>query len=218
MKKIESIEIKNSSNFIDYSHSLEVMEKRVIDIYDNKKSELIWFLNHNDIYTVGTSGNIKEIHSKIKIPLIKTNRGGKITYHGPGQRIVYILINLGNRKKDIKKFVKLIENSAIGLLQEFNIESTTFPNRVGIWVTKNNNIKLEKEKKIGAIGLRLKKWVSYHGMSFNINPNLDYFKDIDACGLPGYEQTSLKSLGVNINQKEFDKLYLKNFKKLLKSL
>jgi lipoyl(octanoyl) transferase len=218
MKMENNIEIRNSSNLVEYSHSLEFMEKRVNNIFNNKEKELIWCLNHNNIYTIGTSGSKKEIHSKISIPLIKTNRGGKITYHGPGQRIVYFLINLGKRKKDIRKFVNLIENSAIKLLKEFNIESKTFPNRVGIWVTKNNNQKLEREKKIGAIGLRVKKWVTYHGMSFNLNPNLDYYKNIDACGLSEYEQTSMESMGININQKEFDELYIKNFLKLIKDL
>ena len=213
-----NIEIRNSSNLVEYSDSLEFMEERVNNIFNNKEKELIWCLNHNNIYTIGTSGSEKEIQSKISIPLIKTNRGGKITYHGPGQRIVYFLINLGKRKKDIRKFVNLIENSAIKLLKEFNIESKTFPNRVGIWVTKNNNQKLEREKKIGAIGLRVKKWVTYHGMSFNLNPNLHYYKNINACGLSEYEQTSMESMGININQKEFDELYIKNFLKLIKDL
>ena len=113
-----------------------MMEKRVIDIYLENNHELIWFLNHHSIYTMGTSANTNEIHKSANIPIISTNRGGKTTYHGPGQRIVYLLINLNNRKKDIRKFVNLIEQSTIKLLKEFDLEAETFPQRVGIWITK----------------------------------------------------------------------------------
>ena len=218
MKILEDIQINHSTNAVDYQDSIQFMEKRVLDILLKKEKELIWFLNHNHIYTIGTSGTKKEIRTKINIPFLKTNRGGKVTYHGPGQRIVYFLINLKNRKKDIRKFVSLIENAAIEMLKEFEIESTTFPDRIGIWVTKNKTVKLDKEEKIGAIGLRVKKWVTYHGLSFNLNPNLDYYKNIDACGLPKYYTTSMKALGVNLSQENFDKLYLKFFLKGLKKL
>ena len=130
------------------------------------KMNLIWLLNHDHIYTCGTSTNKNEILNITKIPIIQTNRGGKTTYHGPGQRIVYLMIDLNKRKKDIRKFVNLIEQTVISILQEFNIESVTFPDRVGIWVTKTNGNTLKKEKKIGAIGLRIKQWVTYHGLKF----------------------------------------------------
>ena len=218
MKIIECIQIDHSTNVVDYQGSIQFMEKRVLDISLKKEKELIWFLNHNHIYTMGTSGTKKEIRSKINIPFLKTNRGGKVTYHGPGQRIVYFLIDLKNRKKDIRKFVTLIEKSAIEVLKEFEIESRTFSDRIGIWVTKNKTVKLDKEEKIGAIGLRVKKWVTYHGLSFNLNPNLDYYKNIDACGLPQHKPTSMKALGVNLSQENFDELYLKFFLKGLKNL
>lgn len=218
MKILEDIQINHSTNAVEYQDSIQFMEKRVLDILLKKEKELIWFLNHNHIYTIGTSGTEKEIRTKINIPFLKTNRGGKVTYHGPGQRVVYFLINLKNRKKDIRKFVSLIENAAIEMLKEFEIESTTFPDRIGIWVTKNKTVKLDKEEKIGAIGLRVKKWVTYHGLSFNLNPNLDYYKNIDACGLPKYYTTSMKELGVNLSQEYFDKLYLRFFLKGLKKL
>ena len=171
---MKNIEINYSSKAVDYQYSLNFMERRVSDIISQKKDELIWFLNHNHIYTMGTSGTKEEVHSKINIPLIKTNRGGRITYHGPGQQIVYFLINLQKRKKDVRKFVNVIETSAINLLKEFDIEAKTFPDRIGIWIVKNGKYKLKKEKKIGAIGLRIKKWVTYHGLSFNLNPDLNY--------------------------------------------
>ena len=218
MRFLENIEINYSRNYIKYQDSIEIMEKRVIEVANNRQKELIWFLNHDHIYTIGTSGNKKEIKSDKNIRFLKTNRGGKITYHGPGQRIVYFLINLEKRTKDIRKFVKLIENSAIEMLKEFDIESTTFSDRVGIWIIKNKKIKLEKEEKIGAIGLRIKKWVTYHGLSFNLNPDLNYYKDIDACGISDYSITSMKKLGVNLSQEEFDNLYLKYFLKGLRKL
>ena len=215
---MKNIEIKYSTKAVDYNDSLQFMEKRVIDIISNKKKELIWFLYHDHIYTMGTSGNEKEIHSKINIPLIKTNRGGKVTYHGPGQQVVYFLINLQNRKKDVRKFVSIIENSAIKLLKEFNIEAKTFPNRVGIWITKNGNCKLKAEQKIGAIGLRIKKWVTYHGLSFNLSPDLNYYNKIYACGLQDYKLTSMETLGQNLTSKEFNKIYLKIFLDELKKI
>ena len=132
---------------------------------------------------VEQSSNKNEIIYKTKIPIINTNRGGKTTYHGPGQRIVYLIINLNKRKTDIRKFIDLLKNTITCLLKNFQIESTSFSDRVGIWVTKVNGIKLSKEKKIGAIGLRIKKWVTYHGLSFNLNPNLDYYNNIQSLWL-----------------------------------
>ena len=187
------------------------MERKIEKIFDNKENEMLWFLNHNHMYTCGTSSKKNEILVKTNIPILQTNRGGKTTYHGPGQRIVYFMINLNKRKKDIRKFVNIIENSVISLLSEFDIEATTFPKRIGIWVVKSKGNKLKKEKKIGAIGLRLKKWITYHGLSFNINPNLKYYKNINACGLSNYSSTSLKEFNIHISNKEFDKIFKKYF-------
>jgi len=205
------IDIKTSSQNIEYFSSIKFMENRVEKIINNKENEMLWFLNHNHIYTCGTSANKNEILFQTNIPILQTNRGGKTTYHGPGQRIVYFMINLNKRKKDIRKFVKTIENSVISLLNEFDIMATTFPDRVGIWVIKSKGKKLLKEKKIGAIGLRVKKWITYHGLSFNINPNLNFYKNINPCGLSNYATTSLKELNIDLSNKEFDKLFEKNF-------
>ena len=218
MKSKNLIEINHSNESIDYQESLNFMEKRIIDISLNKKQELIWFLNHNNIYTMGASAKKNEIHQDAQIPIINTNRGGRTTYHGPGQRIVYFLINLNKRKKDIRKFVNLIESSAIDVLKEFDLEAQTFSDRVGIWVTKNKDIKLEKEEKIGAIGLRVKKWITYHGLSFNLNPKLKYYQYIDACGLTEYSATSMQKLGIDLSDENFDKIYLKYFLQNLKKL
>ena len=206
-----NIDIKTSNQNIEYFDALNFMEKKVDKILDNKENEMLWFLNHHHVYTCGTSANRNEILSKTNIPILQTNRGGKTTYHGPGQRIVYFMINLNKRKKDIRKFVNIIENSVISLLKEFDIEATTFPERIGIWVIKSQGNKLSKEKKIGAIGLRIRKWVTYHGLSFNINPDLKFYENINACGLNNYSSTSLKDLCINLNDKEFDKMFKKNF-------
>lgn len=219
MKKIEirqKIEIKYSRISINYIDALNFMENRVSEILQNKNKELIWFLNHDHIYTIGKSGNQNEVLKKTDVPILKTNRGGKITYHGPGQRIVYFVINLNKRKKDIRQFVNIIELSAIKVLKKFDIDATTYSDRVGIWINKRTK-EIEKEKKIGAIGLRIRKWVAYHGLSFNINPDLIYYQNINACGLNNYSATSIKSLGINLTQDEFDRLYLKYFLKELEN-
>ena len=208
MKKIytkENIEIITSNELINYAEAIKFMEDRVRKIICNKDRELIWFLNHDHMYTTGTSSDENEILTHSNVPIIKTNRGGKTTYHGPGQRIVYFLINLNNRKKDVRKFIDLIS-------------ATTYPDRVGIWVTRTKNSSLLKEKKIGAIGLRIKKWVTYHGLSFNINPKLKFYKNINACGLKNYESTSTEDLESNLSQENFDKMYLQNFLKELSNV
>ena len=205
------VDIKTSSNNIEYFDALKFMEKKVEKILDNNENEMMWFLNHNHVYTCGTSADKNEILSKTNIPILQTNRGGKTTYHGPGQRIVYFMINLNKRKKDIRKFVNIIENSVISLLREFDIEARTFPERIGIWVIKSHGNKLSKEEKIGAVGLRIKRWVTYHGLSFNINPDLKYYENINACGLKNYSSTSLKNLNINLSNKEFDKIFKKYF-------
>ena len=192
------------------------METTVDKILNQNSNDLIWFLNHDHIYTCGTSANKNEILQKTNIPVIETNRGGKTTYHGPGQRIVYFMINLNNRKKDIRKFVSVIEQSTIYLLKEFDIEARTFPKRIGIWITKSRGKKLSKEKKIGAIGLRIKKWVTYHGLSFNIYPDLKYYQNIHACGLKNFLPTSLLDLDIKLSNKDFDERFKRIFYEKLK--
>ena len=212
-----SIEIKKQYDFVDYEKSVEFMKSRVSEIITESKEELIWFLNHDHIYTQGTSAAKSEILKKNKIQIVKTNRGGKTTYHGPGQRIIYFIINLNKRKKDIRKFISIIESSLMEFLNMYNIDCSTYKNRVGIWVTGKNGEKFDKEEKIGAIGLRLKKWITYHGLSFNINPDMKYYKYINACGLENYKNTSLEKLGIKINENRFDEEFSRIFLKNLNS-
>ena len=215
---MKQIEIKISSNQINYEDAVVYMESRVDDIIKNQSKELLWFLSHNHIFTQGTSASEEEVLNSNIIKIIKTNRGGKTTYHGPGQRLVYFMLNLNNKNKDVRKFISIIENSLITFLAYYNIEARSFKDRVGIWVTKNNNITFDKEKKIGAVGLRIKKWITYHGLSFNINPDLKYYNYIHACGLKEYQNTSMKELGIKLEQSEFDNIFKEIFIKKLKTI
>ena len=218
MNDIDKIEIKISNEEINYKEAVLFMESKVRDISENHSKELLWFLSHNHIFTQGTSASDDEILNSDYIEVLKTNRGGKTTYHGPGQRIVYFMLNLNNKKKDIRKFISVIENSVIDFLKNYNVEARAFKDRVGIWVIKNNKMTFDKEKKISAIGLRVKKWITYHGMSFNINPDLKYYDSIHSCGLKEYTNTSLNELGIKIDQKEFDEGFKKIFLNKLKTI
>ena len=215
---MNQIEIKISNEEINYKEAVLFMESKVRDISENHSKELLWFLSHDHIFTQGTSASDDEILNSNVIEVLKTNRGGKTTYHGPGQRIVYFMLNLNNKKKDIRKFISIIENSVIDFLKNYNVEARAFKDRVGIWVIKNNKMTFDKEKKISAIGLRVKKWITYHGMSFNINPDLKYYNSIHSCGLKEYTNTSLNELGIKIDQKEFDEGFKKIFLNKLKTI
>ena len=173
-------------------------------VFNNKDRELIWTLQHNEIYTAGSSYKESEILNK-SIKLIKTNRGGKITYHGPGQLICYFVIDLRNKKKDIRNFVCIIEKTIIQTLDQFNIKSFADRNNVGVW-TKNNN----KIEKIAAIGIRVSKWIAYHGFSININNDLNKYKNIIPCGIKDKGVTNLKSI-IDQNYSGLDQKIIDNF-------
>ena len=204
------IEIKRSKKPIKYEYAINFLEKRLLKINNNKSKELIWLLTHPSTYTAGTSYNKNEIVDK-SIKIVKTNRGGKITWHGPGQIICYLVINLNNRKKDIRKFLNIIENSIITSLKKFGISSYSDRKNIGIW-TKINN----KEKKIGAIGIRVKKWIAYHGFSINITSSMSNYKKIIPCGIKDKEITSLKKIN-NQNYNKFSQEIIKNLKFNLKN-
>jgi lipoyl(octanoyl) transferase len=183
-----NIEIKKSIKPIKYRDAIKLLECRLNDIAQNRKSNLIWILEHEEIYTAGTSFNEDELLNK-KIKLIKTNRGGKITYHGPGQLICYFVIDLKQRQKDIRKFITLIEKTIIESLSEFNIKSFGDPKNIGIWVDDKTDI-----KKIAAIGIRINKWIAYHGFAINIKNDLSKYKDIIPCGILDKGVTNLKEI------------------------
>ena len=172
-----NIEIKKSIKAVNYKMAIKLLEKRVNDLVLNNGKELIWFLEHRAIFTAGTSYKEKEIIEK-KIKIFKTNRGGKITWHGPGQIICYLVIDLNKRKKDIRKFISAIENSIIHTLKDVNIKSFNDRKNVGIWTNHDNKI-----KKIAAIGIRVKKWIAFHGFSINYSNSLEEYKKIIPCGI-----------------------------------
>ena len=190
------IQIKRSVKPVDYRKAVQLLEKRLEKVINKKEKELIWFLEHNEIYTAGTSYNKNDILDN-SIKVIKTSRGGKITCHSPGQLICYLVIDLSKRNKDIRKFITTIENSIIETLNEFEITSNNDRKNIGIWVNHNN-----ESKKIAAIGIRVRKWIAYHGFSININNNIDTFKKIIPCGLKDKKVIRLKDIA-KINYSKF---------------
>ena len=182
------IEIKKSLNPVKYEDALKLMESRLLEIEQNKSTDLIWILEHEEIYTAGTSFKESEILDK-SINVIRTNRGGKITYHGPGQLICYFVIDLKKKKKDIRYFISIIEKTIIETLKSYNIETFSDKENIGIWHNNNNQI-----KKIAAIGVRVSKWIAYHGFSININNNLKKYEAIVPCGIQDKGVTSLEMI------------------------
>ncbi|MDC0395684.1 lipoyl(octanoyl) transferase LipB [Candidatus Pelagibacter sp.] len=203
-----NIEIKKSIKPVKYDEALMLLEQRLLEINNNKNCNLIWILEHEEIYTAGTSYKENEILNK-DIKVIKTNRGGKITYHGPGQLIFYFVIDLRQRKKDIRKFISLIEKTIIESLAVFKINSFGDPKNIGIWINKKNNI-----KKVAAIGVRVSKWIAYHGFAINISNNLEKYKNIIPCGISDKGVTNLKEVS-DQNYKKLSNVLVNNFIKNL---
>ena len=199
------IEFFNSSELVDYKKSIELMEKRVEGINQDKASELLWFLEHPSIYTAGTSSNDKDLLNENLFPVFRTNRGGQFTYHGPGQRVAYVMLNVRDRDYNVKSFIRLLEQWIMNSLMDIGIKSFLIKGKVGIWV---NN-----EEKIASLGLRIRKGISFHGISLNINPNLEHFSGIIPCGNENSGVTSIEKIGLNIKKTEIDKILISNFKK-----
>ena len=201
-----SIEIKISKKRISYKKAMLFLNKRVDEVKNGKKRELLWILEHPTTYTAGVSFNQKEILDK-KIEIVQSNRGGKITLHNPGQKIIYFVINLNNRKKDIRKFINIIEHSIIQFLEIFKIKAIKDKKNIGIWVNS---------KKIAAIGIRVSRWVAYHGCSINISNDLDQYLKIVPCGLNNKKVTSIYK-EIEIKPKNYEKklaeIFIKNINK-----
>ena len=191
-----NIEVKNTIKPVDYTDSMKILEKRVEDVISDKQDEFLWILEHNTVYTAGTSSNKDDLINK-NIKIIKTNRGGKHTIHSPGQKIIYFVLNLNNRGKDVRKLVSKIETCIIEILKEYKVKSCTDKKNIGIWVKKKNNL-----MKIAAIGIRVRKWIAYHGFAINVSNDLSKYKNIVPCGVKDKGITSLKEIGVN----NFDKI------------
>ena len=205
-----NIEIKKSLKPVKYDQAMKFLEERLLDIHNSKKGDLIWILEHDEIYTAGTSYNEDELINK-NISLIKTNRGGKITYHGPGQLICYFVIDLKKRHKDIRKFISLIEKTIVESLLQFDINSFGDPKNVGIWINEKPNI-----KKIAAIGIRVSKWIAYHGFAINISNDLRKYQNIIPCGIVDKGVTNLKKIN-NQNYNNLSNIIIDNFTKNLEN-
>jgi len=198
-----NIEIKKSIKPVNYFDAIDILESRLKDLYENNEHELIWTLEHNEVFTAGTSYKKNEIIDK-SIKILETNRGGKITYHGPGQLICYFVLDL-RKKKDIRKFINIIENTIIETLKFYKIQTFPDKNNIGIWYKNKDEI-----KKIAAIGIRVSKWIAYHGFAININNNLENYKKIIPCGISDKGVTNLKSIIDQDYSNLSDKL-IKNF-------
>ena len=198
-----NIEIKKSIKPVNYFDAINILESRLKDLYENNEQELIWTLEHNEIFTAGTSYKENEIIDK-SIKILNTNRGGKITYHGPGQLICYFVLDL-RKKRDIRKFITIIEKTIIQTLKFYKIE--TFPDKdnIGIWHKYNNEV-----KKIAAIGIRVSKWIAYHGFAININNDLENYKKIIPCGISDKGVTNLKNI-LDQDYSNLSDILVKNF-------
>ena len=203
-----SIEIKKSIKPIKYKTAIDYLEGRLSNILKHKEKELIWILEHSDVYTAGTSSKDNELLDK-NLKFVKTNRGGKITFHGPGQIICYFVIDLRKRKKDIRKFINIIEKTIIESLLEFKIKSFADSKNIGVWIKRNDEI-----KKIAAIGVRVSKWIAYHGFSINLNNDLKKYEAIIPCGIKDRGITSLQKL----KKIDYDKLVNSIIKNFIKNL
>ena len=210
------IQWKYEKKFVDYRFAEKAMSKRVEEIILNQNKELIWLLEHNDIYTLGTSAKTSDFKSEVSIPTYQTKRGGQTTYHGPGQRVIYLMLDLRNGKRDLKQLVWNIEEWLILVLNELGLSGYRIPGLIGVWVEDPKNVNTDgtRDKKIAALGLRVKKWVTFHGLSFNVSPDLGFFDQINPCGISGKGVTSLKELGVTIKMEDVDQIFERNFAKI----
>ena len=199
-----NIEVKNSIKAVDYRKSMRILEQRVEDVLSGQKKELVWVLEHKSVYTAGASANKSDVIDK-KINIIKTNRGGKHTFHGPGQKVVYFVLDLNKREKSIRKLLTNIEECIISVLKDLGIKSHADRKNIGIWVKKKNDL-----YKIAAIGIKVKRWIAYHGFSLNVSNDLTKYEAIIPCGIKDRKITSLSILGVK-NYKKINDVIINKF-------
>ena len=197
-----------SDSLVDYEEAVRFMEARVEAIANGTARELIWLLEHSPLYTAGTSADFADLLAPARFPVHRTGRGGQFTYHGPGQRIVYVMLDLNRRGKDVRAFVAALEGWIIDTLERFNVNGEIRGDRVGVWVRRPQHAPGAEDKgaedKIAALGIRLKRWVSMHGLSINVEPELEHFSGIVPCGISTYGVTSLSNLGLIVSMAELD--------------
>ncbi|MCH2550030.1 MAG: lipoyl(octanoyl) transferase LipB [Alphaproteobacteria bacterium] len=208
-KKTFSVEWKKTPGLIPYDEAVYKMEERVNSIKNSTSPGLVWFVEHPSIYTAGTSSKNQDFLGTIHLPIYKTGRGGQYTYHGPGQRIVYVMINLNEYGRDVRAYVNNLQKWIISTLSTFGVYAEQKKNRVGVWINQPDG----REDKIAAVGVRVRHWITYHGISINVSPNLSYYQGIVSCGVNNskFGVTSLNDLGINITMNELDQSLRDNF-------
>jgi len=202
------VEWKTSNSLVDYDEAVAFMEDRAAKIASGEAGELIWLLEHPPLYTAGTSAKIEDLTDPDRFPVYESQRGGQYTYHGPGQRVVYVMLDLNKRGRDVRAFVKSLEDWVIAALAEFNVKGEIREGRVGVWVERDDKpltvSGAKTEDKIAAIGIRLRKWISFHGISINVEPDLSHFSGIVPCGITEHGVTSLVDLGLPVTMDDVD--------------
>jgi len=206
----EPVEWRISEGLIPYLEAVTEMEVRAKTIASGETPELIWLLEHPPLYSAGTSANPDDLVDPDRFEVFKSGRGGQYTYHGPGQRVAYVMLDLRKRRRDVSAFVRGLEQWIIDTLAEFDVKAERRCGRVGVWVARSDG----SEEKIAAIGVRLKKWVSFHGISINVNPNLSHFTGIVPCGIQEHGVTSLKALEKRARMIDLDITLKRNFEQL----
>ena len=215
------VEWKISNGLTDYSEAVARMETRAAQIADGTADELIWLLEHPPLYTAGTSAELSDLTDPDRFPVHASKRGGQYTYHGPGQRVIYVMLDVGKRGRDVRAFVQNLEAWVIATLADFNVVGEMRCGRVGVWVQRPEkplqaNGELAEDK-IAAIGIRLRKWVSFHGISINVEPDLDHFSGIVPCGITEHGVTSLVDLGLPVTMDDLDVALRRNFELIFPS-
>jgi lipoyl(octanoyl) transferase len=208
-----AIEWAISDRLIDYPHAVGLMNARAQLIRDGRARELIWLLEHPPLYTAGTSAKPQDLLDPDRFPVFQSGRGGQFTYHGPGQRVAYVMLDLKRRGNDVRAFVSALEQWMIDTLAAFNVKGETRPDRIGIWV-RRPTLGKEREDKIAAIGLRVTRSVTTHGVSLNVEPELSHFSGIVPCGIREYGVTSLTDLGLPVTMMDADLALRHSFEKL----
>jgi lipoyl(octanoyl) transferase len=207
-----------TDGLVPYPEAIETMEREVAAIAAGEADELVWLLEHPPLYTAGTSAEARDLLSPDRFDVFQTGRGGEYTYHGPGQRVGYVMLDLKRRRQDVRAFVAGIEDVVIGTLGDMNIRGERREDRVGVWVRRPEKPRLAdgtmSEDKIAAIGIRLRKWVSFHGFSLNVDPELEHFSGIVPCGISEYGVTSLVDLGHLLMMSDVDVLIRSNFERV----
>ena len=212
---MDQVEWKTLPGLAPYAETLAAMEARVAAIHQGTRSEAIWLLEHPPLYTAGTSAQAQDLVEPDRFPVFAVGRGGQYTYHGPGQRVIYTMLDVSHREKDVRCFVRHLENWVIATLAEFNVKGEIRPGRVGVWVTRPDKAPnpdgTPREEKIAAIGVKLRKWVSFHGISINVEPDLSHFSGIVPCGIREHGVTSLVDLGLPVTMADLDAALMATF-------